>query len=113
MSKVLCAGIFVADTFCGQMDELPQEGQLLALDAMPTKAGGCAANVAIGLSKQGIAADVVGCLGRDPQANIILGLLEQAGISGQHLSYSDREPPSPTVALLVRVQDRRVLPRFR
>ena len=110
--EVGCAGILVADTFCGPLDEIPPQGALVALDSMPTKAGGCAANVAIGLSKQGIAADVVGCLGRDPQANIILGLLEQAGVSAQHMSYSDKEPTSQTVALLVRGQDRRFLHVF-
>src|SRR5579871_1390542 len=110
--EVGCAGILVTDTFCGPLDELPPQGALIALDAMPTKAGGCAANVAIGLSKQGIAADVVGCLGRDPQAKIILDLLEQAGVSTQYVTYSDSEPTSQTVVLQVRGQDRRFLHVF-
>lgn len=61
MADVGCAGILVADTFCGPMKALPREGQLLAVAAMPSHAGGCAANVAIDLAKQAIVADVVGC----------------------------------------------------
>ena len=33
MADVGCAGILVADTFCGPMKRLPQAGELLALDA--------------------------------------------------------------------------------
>ena len=49
MSEIGCAGILVADTVCGPLDELPREGSLVTLESMPAKAGGCAANVAIGL----------------------------------------------------------------
>ncbi len=31
MADVGCAGILVADTFCGQMKRLPLEGELLSL----------------------------------------------------------------------------------
>ena len=67
MAEVGCAGILVADTFCGPMKRLPREGELLAIDEMPSKAGGCAANVAIDLAKQGVAADVCGCVGATPR----------------------------------------------
>ena len=49
MAEVGCAGILVADMFCGPMQALPREGQLLAIDAIEPGAGGCAANVAISL----------------------------------------------------------------
>ena len=39
MADVGCAGILVADTFCGPMKRLPLEGELLAIDRMPSKAG--------------------------------------------------------------------------
>ena len=42
-----CAGILVADTICGPLPEMPAEGSLVAVDDMPVKVGGCAANVAI------------------------------------------------------------------
>ena len=68
MADIGCAGILVADTFCGPMKRVPGPGELLALEEMPSKAGGCAANVAIDLSKQGFDVDVCGCLGSDASA---------------------------------------------
>ncbi len=94
------------------MEALPREGELLALDAMPSRAGGCAANVAICLAKQGIAADVAGCVGRDPAAQVVLNSLQQAGAGSQHISFSETKPTSQTVVLLVRGQDRRYIHIF-
>lgn len=94
------------------MDELPPEGLLLALDAMPSRAGGCAANVAISLAKQGIAVDVAGRLGNDPPAQVLLSALRDMGIGCEHITYSDTQPTSQTVILLVRGQDRRYLHVF-
>ena len=110
--KVGCAGILVSDTFCGPMKELPHEGQLLAVDALPTKAGGCAANVAIDLAKQGIPVDVVGCLGTDPSAKVLLTSLEEHGVGCSRIVYSDEFPTSKTVILLVSGQDRRYIHSF-
>ncbi len=110
--RVGCAGILVSDTFCGPMQELPREGQLLAVDALPTKAGGCAANVAIDLAKQGIMVDVVGCLGNDPSAKVLLSSLEGHGVGSSRIVYSDDFPTSKTVILLVAGQDRRYIHSF-
>ena len=112
MAEVGCAGILVADTFCGPLEALPQEGQLLTLGAMPSKAGGCAANVAIGLVKQGLAVDVVGCLGSDAAAEIVLGELKENGVDCRHVITTDAYPTSQTVILLVEGQDRRYLHVF-
>jgi sugar/nucleoside kinase (ribokinase family) len=110
--KVGCAGILVSDTFCGPIAELPREGRLLAVDALPTKAGGCAANVAIDLAKQNIAVDVAGCLGADTSARVLLGSLEESGVDCQHIVYTDQFPTSKTVILLVAGQDRRYIHSF-
>jgi sugar/nucleoside kinase (ribokinase family) len=107
-----CAGILVSDTFCGPMKELPNEGQLLAVDALPTKAGGCAANVAIDLVKQGIPVDISGCLGKDPSARVLLASLEEHGVGCSRIVYSDALPTSKTVILLVEGQDRRYIHSF-
>jgi sugar/nucleoside kinase (ribokinase family) len=107
-----CAGILVSDTFCGPMKELPMEGQLLAVDALPTKAGGCAANVAIDLAKQGIPVEIAGCLGSDASAKVLLASLEENGVGCSRLVYSDSLPTSKTVILLVEGQDRRYIHSF-
>ena len=112
MAQVGCAGILVSDTFCGPMRELPREGQLLAVEDMPTKAGGCAANVAIDLAKQGIAVDIAGCLGTDPSAKVLLAGLEAAGVGCARIVYSAGLPTSKTVILLVAGQDRRYIHSF-
>ncbi len=112
MVQVGCAGILVSDTFCGPMHELPGEGQLLAVDTMPTKVGGCAANVAIDLAKQGITVDVVGCLGNDPSARVLLLGLEEDEVGVSRIVTSEHLPTSKTVILLVAGQDRRYIHSF-
>jgi len=111
MADVGSAGILVADMFCGPVDALPAPGELLTLDDIPALAGGCAANVAIGLSKQGVAVDVVGCLGRDAAAQVVLKALDDAGVSTAQIAYVD-ETTSQTVILLVKGEDRRYLHVF-
>ncbi|MCL4251649.1 MAG: carbohydrate kinase family protein [Anaerolineae bacterium] len=112
MDVVGCAGILVADTICGPMDSLPEEGQLLAIDSLPTTAGGCGANVAINLGKQGIASGVAGRLGRDPSAQVVLNELRKIGADTERITYSDAQPTSQTIILLVRGQDRRFIHVF-
>lgn len=112
MADVGCAGILVADTFCGPMRHLPREGELLALDAMYSSAGGCAANTAINLTKQGISVDAVGCLGNDPSAQIILSTLQASGVGCDYVTMTNDYPTSQTVILLVEGQDRRYIHVF-
>src|SRR5437870_4845691 len=112
MTEAGCAGILVEDTFCGPMPELPREGQLLALDAMPTQVGGCAANVAIDLAKQGDEVEVIGCVGRDASGAALRGSLERSGVGCRHVVDAGSLPTSKTVILLVAGQDRRYLHLF-
>jgi sugar/nucleoside kinase (ribokinase family) len=110
--RVGCAGIVVADIFCGPVKALPPAGQLLAVDEIPVKVGGCAANVAIDLLKQGIDVDLAGCVGDDPSAGLIMGILEQAGVGVSQIRSTALLPTSKTVILLVDGEDRRYLHTF-
>lgn len=112
MAEIGCAGILVEDTFCGPMRELPQEGLLTAIDSIPTKAGGCAANVAIDLARQGFTVDVVGCLGHDGSGKALLACLENHQIGCERVIITDAYPTSRTVILLVDGQDRRYIHVF-
>lgn len=112
MAEIGCAGILVEDTFCGPMRELPHEGLLTAIDSMPTRAGGCAANVAIDLARQGFTVDVVGCLGHDGSGNALLACLENHQIGCERVIITDAYPTSRTVILLVEGQDRRYIHVF-
>jgi len=112
MADVGCAGILVADMFCGPMQDLPREGQLLAIDAIEPGAGGCAANVAIGLAKQEFAVDLVACVGTDSSAPSLLKSLEDDRVGCEHVAVTDLYPTSKTVILVVEGQDRRYIHMF-
>jgi sugar/nucleoside kinase (ribokinase family) len=112
LAAVGCAGILVADTFCGPMATLPDEGQLLMIDDMPISAGGCAANVAIDLARQGIEVEVAGCLGNDVAAEGVVMALERATVGCGRIVRSDSLPTSKTVILLVEGEDRRYIHAF-
>lgn len=107
-----CAGILVSDTLCGPLHDLPRPGQLLAVDALPTKVGGCAANVAIGLAKQSIDVEIAGCLGSDSVADGFIAEVAKYGIGTERISYSRKLPTSRTVILLVEGEDRRYVHSF-
>jgi sugar/nucleoside kinase (ribokinase family) len=104
-----CAGILVEDTFCGPMVALPPEGALLVLDDMPVRAGGCAANVAIDLAKQGVAVDVLGCLGSDSAADVLLSTFKTHRVGFSRVARVEGYRTSKTIILLVEGQDRRYL----
>jgi sugar/nucleoside kinase (ribokinase family) len=109
MPSVGCAGLLVEDTFCGPLVALPPEGALQVLDDMPVKAGGCAANVAIDLAKQGVSVDVVGCVGQDGAAGVLLKALAAYDIGCSRVLRLDGWRTSKTVILLIEGQDRRYL----
>jgi sugar/nucleoside kinase (ribokinase family) len=112
MADVACAGILVADTFCGPMATLPPVGQLVAVEPFHRSAGGCAANVAIDLARQGISVEVAGCLGRDIAGELVLNGLLASGVGCERLHYTDDLPTSETVILLTAGEDRRFIHNF-
>jgi sugar/nucleoside kinase (ribokinase family) len=112
MADVGCAGILVADTFCGPMPSLPQSGQLVAVEPFRRSAGGCAANVAINLAKQDVSVDIAGCLGRDVAGQMVLAELKSSGIGCDRVRYTEDMPTSETVILLVASEDRRFVHNF-
>jgi sugar/nucleoside kinase (ribokinase family) len=91
---------------------LPHEGELFVIDEMPLKVGGCAANVAIDLAKQGVAVDVCGCVGDDDAADVLMHRLSLAGLGCEPIARVKTHPTSKTVILLVEGQDRRYLHSF-
>ena len=79
---------------------------------MPSKAGGCAANVAIDLAKQAVAVDVCGCVGGDASAEVLLQSLAAAGVGCGQVHRLHSHPTSKTVILLVEGEDRRYIHVF-
>jgi sugar/nucleoside kinase (ribokinase family) len=112
MARIGCAGILVKDTFCGPLKALPSPGELVALDAFKSTAGGCAANVAIDLRKQSQLVELVGCVGRDAAGTSLVKKLQAAEVNCDQLAYTMDYPTSETVVLLVEGEDRRYLHSF-
>ena len=112
MAQIGCAGILVKDTFCGPLHALPHPGELVMVDAIRTRAGGCAANVAINLLKQNLTVGLVGCIGRDAAGETLVKELRAARVNCDHLVYTTEYPTSETVILLVEGEDRRYLHTF-
>jgi sugar/nucleoside kinase (ribokinase family) len=109
MPDVGCAGLLVEDTFCGPLASVPPEGALVLLGDMPIRAGGCAANVAIDLAKQGVSVDVVGCVGSDVTAEVLFKTFRTHQVSCSRVVRVEDYPTSKTVILLVEREDRRYL----
>lgn len=109
---IACAGILVADMFCGPMDHLPVPGELVRIDRFVHQSGGCAANVAIDLAKQGVLSRVVGRVGRDAPGQSIMDDLSNRGIDVSAVSTSDAVPTSQTVILVTKGEDRRFVHSF-
>ena len=107
MAEVGCAGLLVEDLFCGPVKALPPEGALHLLEDMPVRVGGCAANVAIDLVRQGISVDIAGCVGRDSAAELLLSTFEGHGIGCSAVAGVEDWSTSKTVILLIEGQDRR------
>jgi sugar/nucleoside kinase (ribokinase family) len=111
-AAVGCAGVLVADNLCGPIAALPRPGQLLTVDDIPAKAGGCAANVALDLARQKVAASVVGCVGRDAAAQVPLAALREHGVDCDGVIRVDGAATSKTIVLLVSGEDRRYIHSF-
>jgi sugar/nucleoside kinase (ribokinase family) len=111
-NEVVCAGILVADHFCTPMSTLPEEGHLVAVDAMYLLTGGCAANVAVNVAKQGIRVGVVGKVGEDYWGRFVREDLDARGVDTRQLMVSRREQTSQTMILLCKGQDRRFVHTF-
>lgn len=110
--RVGCAGILVEDTFCGPMAKMPPEGLLVSVASMPVKVGGCAANVAIDLRKQGFEVDIAGCVGNDAAGTGLLTSFESHGIGGEQMHRTSEVGTSRTVILLIEGEDRRYIHHF-
>lgn len=82
---------------------------MTVLQEMPVSAGGCAANVAIDLARQGVDVEVVGCVGCDIAADVLHESLERHQVGTGRITRVEHLPTSTTVVLLLKGQDRRYL----
>jgi sugar/nucleoside kinase (ribokinase family) len=107
--RVLCAGILVGDLFVPPLPRLPTAGELLVTDDFLMQAGGCAANVAVALSKLGVDSRVVGKVGRDSFGDFVISSLAGIGIDVAFIGRSETVGTAKTVIVPVAGEDRRYI----
>jgi sugar/nucleoside kinase (ribokinase family) len=107
--RVLCAGILVGDLFVPPLPRLPAAGELLVTDDFLMGAGGCAANVAVVLSKLGVGSRVVGKVGRDSFGDFVTSSLAGFGIDVSFIGRSETVSTAKTVIVPVAGDDRRYI----
>lgn len=111
-AAVVCAGIIVADTFVPPIADIPQPGELLAIEAPLHQAGGCAVNTAVALTRLGMSARVAGTIGADALGRQTLAELLDLGIGTEAVTVTTESATSQTVILPVVGEDRRYLHYF-
>jgi sugar/nucleoside kinase (ribokinase family) len=94
------------------MDRLPDEGFLVAVEGMFLATGGCAANVAVDIAKQGVRVAAAGKVGTDFWGRFVREDLEQQGVDTRAVSESGEQQTSQTMILLCNGQDRRFVHTF-
>jgi sugar/nucleoside kinase (ribokinase family) len=107
--RVLCAGILVGDLFVPPLPRLPAAGELLVTDDFLMGAGGCAANVAVVLSKLGVSSRVMGKVGRDSFGDFVISALAGFGIDVSFVGRSETMGTAKTVIVPVAGDDRRYI----
>ncbi len=107
--RVLCAGILVGDLFIPPLARLPTAGELLVTDDFLMQAGGCAANVAVALSKLGVDSRVVGKVGRDSFGDFVISALAGHGVDVSFIGRSATVGTAKTVIAPVDGEDRRYI----
>jgi sugar/nucleoside kinase (ribokinase family) len=111
-ADVLCAGIVVADLVCTPINHLPAAGELVLADRILLTIGGCAANVAVDLSKMGVQAGVVGRVGGDIFGKVVADMLRAQQVDVSSLKSSHHANTSQTMIVNVTGQDRRFIHTF-
>lgn len=99
-SGIVCAGILCADVLGKTIDQLPQKGKLSLVSNISLEIGGCAANVAIALSKIGLDATIVGKIGDDSLGQFLKDTLEKEHVNIEGLRI---DPSVSTAASMVMI----------
>ncbi|GAB20696.1 hypothetical protein GOEFS_124_00280 [Gordonia effusa NBRC 100432] len=87
--KVVCAGVHVLDVLVRPVDGIPAGQNTALVEQMHITAAGTAAGTALTLAKLGAQVWSAGAIGDDPAGDLLVSLLDRAGI---HTSTVIRKP---------------------
>ena len=105
----LCAGLLVADHLCAPLARLPKAGELLVSDRLVLNIGGNASNTAMDLTKLGIEAGVIGCVGQDIFGRFVCETLDAQHIRTDGVRRLPQVETAGTLIVNVAGEDRRFI----
>lgn len=99
-TEIVCVGILCADILGKTVNEFPEKGKLSLVDKISLDIGGCAANVAISLSKLGLPATIAGKVGRDSLGDFLKNALTVRGVDIRGLVTDDHVSTSASMVMI-------------
>ena len=99
-SHIACIGILCADIMGKTIDQLAEKGKLSLVDSISLHAGGCAANVAIALSKIGLPPAIIGKVGDDSLGNYLINTLKNESINVEGLQIDSQVSTSASMVMI-------------
>lgn len=100
MSEVVCLGQCTADVVVRPVAGLPEEGKAIFVENIALTNGGCACNTAMALARLGVAASVIGKVGRDAFGDFLLRLMQREGLDTRAMVRDASVSTSSTVVLI-------------
>ncbi|MBQ7076355.1 MAG: carbohydrate kinase family protein [Clostridia bacterium] len=100
MKKVACVGILVADVIVEPVNGIPEKGLLTHVNSITMHSGGNAMTASINLTKLGVDANVIGCVGNDIFGTFLIDCLNKAGVKTDGVKISDAVQTSSSIALI-------------
>jgi sugar/nucleoside kinase (ribokinase family) len=95
--KVACVGVYILDLLGRPIETLPRGQVSQLIEQIRLTAAGTAGGTSVDLARLGADVLAVGAIGTDDIGDILLGLLERNGVSGEHLARKQEAPTSATI----------------
>lgn len=105
--KVAVIGNITLDVICKTVNEVPRYDSI-AFEQAIVSPGGCGSNVAIGLAATGIPTLIIGCIGQDASAEIIIKTWDSIGLDYRFVELVSGASTGVSVGLI----DSDAQPRF-
>lgn len=99
--QVVALGVHVLDVLVRPVEAIPEGQDTVLVEDIRMTAAGTAAGTALTLAKLGAAVRTAGAIGADPTGDLLLSLLDRAGID---TSLVVRRPDTPTSATVLPIR---------